>query len=956
LLLFGGATLEGDRGPVAGRSAQRRRLALMALLAVSRRPLSRDKLIGYLWEESDIDKARRLLSESVYQIRKSLGEDVIVTNGDEIRLNPAVLWSDVEEFSDALQSGDEERAVALYKGPLLDGFFISDATEFEQWLDRERDRLGRDVAAALTRLAQRAEQRLDFPAAEQWWRRLCQHDPYGTVPALGLMRVLDAAGNRADALKYARAHASRLYDDLGADPDPQVEAFARELRSALAPSTPVRIAATVSEPARIPPDPVAETSFAEPRVPPSVQPTPALIVGPGTKRWPRRVTLALVMIAIVTTVVIMTIKPGRTDTAEKGGRLTIAVLPASNPKSDPSLANDVVQLLSINLDGAGELRAIDPHRVLARIVADRAEISPEHGARLANGFAAQMFVLVRVIPAGNHVTITASLYETANPDKLPRRAQVDHQRDSLHVMVDKLSRELLGTSGLLPGGPLRSVAAVTTKSYPALKLYFQGDEHFLASRYREAVDFFKQAVAQDSNFALAHYRLSAAEEWNFDFVAARASAVRAQRLGERLPLQQRRLIAPWVALLDGRYPDAESGYSNILSTDPHDIEALAGLAEVRVHFNPVRGLRADSALPMFDRVLDELPEFGEARFHALEFAARARNQARFDSIADRFTEQNQQSLAWNAVRAFTWGTEADQGRVLAQVNRSDEEVVGLAAGRVAAHTHNFAAAARIVTRLTQSQLPDWRAAGYLFRAQLAVASNNWTAAQRDLVQANPLEQDWTRELTALYLLHPFVNAPRARLLEEIDSLKAWKPELHQPSGTFFFGVHALVRPELKLYLQGLLSAAVHDTAQAEFYRRQLAQTPPNEVREKDVEPFARSLAQSLRGHIALAKGQDSVALQALTSSSAEIRSRLEVITISPFYARAHDRFVIAALSERLGRRDQAIRWYRSFLDSFDFVYAAPAHERLTALYSAAGDTARAREHRESFSRLTRPWR
>src|SRR5262245_40051752 len=155
LLLFGGAALEGDRGPITGRGAQRRRLALLALLAVNRRGQSRDKLIGYLWEDSDTDKARRLLSESLFQLRKSLGEDAILSVGDELRLNPAVIWSDVEAFAEAQQGGDDARVVTLYKGPLLDGFFISEATEFEQWLDRERDRLGREYAAALTRLAQK---------------------------------------------------------------------------------------------------------------------------------------------------------------------------------------------------------------------------------------------------------------------------------------------------------------------------------------------------------------------------------------------------------------------------------------------------------------------------------------------------------------------------------------------------------------------------------------------------------------------------------------------------------------------------------------------------------------------------------------------------------------------------------------------------------------------------------
>ncbi|MGH9025957.1 MAG: hypothetical protein ACRDWD_07560, partial [Acidimicrobiia bacterium] len=65
LRLFGGASIEGSDGPLSGRAIQRRRLALLALLATARsRGLTRDKLVGYLWPERTADAARHLLSDS----------------------------------------------------------------------------------------------------------------------------------------------------------------------------------------------------------------------------------------------------------------------------------------------------------------------------------------------------------------------------------------------------------------------------------------------------------------------------------------------------------------------------------------------------------------------------------------------------------------------------------------------------------------------------------------------------------------------------------------------------------------------------------------------------------------------------------------------------------------------------------------------------------------------------
>ena len=58
LTVFGGLTLGLEDGLVSGAMTQRRRLALLALLAVARqRGLSRDKIMAYLWPESDAARA-----------------------------------------------------------------------------------------------------------------------------------------------------------------------------------------------------------------------------------------------------------------------------------------------------------------------------------------------------------------------------------------------------------------------------------------------------------------------------------------------------------------------------------------------------------------------------------------------------------------------------------------------------------------------------------------------------------------------------------------------------------------------------------------------------------------------------------------------------------------------------------------------------------------------------------
>src|SRR5687768_14653101 len=132
LKLLGTASIEASSGPVTGRAAQGRRLALLALLALARgRPITRDKLIALLWPESPQDRARHQLSDAVYIVRGALGDDVVGSSGDDLVLNQDAIESDVGTFEQLLDEGRLEPAVELFVGPLLDGFHLSDAPEFE---------------------------------------------------------------------------------------------------------------------------------------------------------------------------------------------------------------------------------------------------------------------------------------------------------------------------------------------------------------------------------------------------------------------------------------------------------------------------------------------------------------------------------------------------------------------------------------------------------------------------------------------------------------------------------------------------------------------------------------------------------------------------------------------------------------------------------------------------------
>jgi DNA-binding SARP family transcriptional activator len=244
LRTFGGLAACSDSGPLEGAGTQKRRLALLALVDVAgERGITRDKLLSYLWADAEAEKARGALAQALYSLRKSLGSDELFLGTNEIRLNRAVLDSDRSRFLSGVAKGELEAAVAEYAGPFLDGFFLSDAVEFEIWIDAERASLAHKYVGALQQLAARAEQAGDVHAAVAWWRKLVNVDPLNGQLALGLIRALATAGDRAGAIQHARVYERLVQQELEVPGDDDVRAFVEELKRK--PSPVVRAPSTV---------------------------------------------------------------------------------------------------------------------------------------------------------------------------------------------------------------------------------------------------------------------------------------------------------------------------------------------------------------------------------------------------------------------------------------------------------------------------------------------------------------------------------------------------------------------------------------------------------------------------------------------------------------------------------------------------------------------------------------
>ena len=222
--------VSGGQHPVSDFT-QTKRLAVLAYLAASATQVHRrDKLLPLFWPNLDQHHARAALRKSVHHIRAALGDDVLKSYGNEtLELDSELLWCDARAFEEALSGGRLVDALDFYRGDLLAGTFISDAPEFEQWLDGERAQLRQRALVAVRTLAGVAKESGDDTEVARWTRRALELDPYDEEMLRQLIAVLDQNGDNESAISCYESLVRRLAEDES-EPEKETRALIEQVR------------------------------------------------------------------------------------------------------------------------------------------------------------------------------------------------------------------------------------------------------------------------------------------------------------------------------------------------------------------------------------------------------------------------------------------------------------------------------------------------------------------------------------------------------------------------------------------------------------------------------------------------------------------------------------------------------------------------------------------------------
>src|SRR5262245_24791944 len=232
LTLFGGfrALLDNDQALGIGIKKSQALLAYLAVPLGQAHP--RDKLATLLWGDMRDAQARAGLRQTLFTLRKILGDpEPLRLVGETVALEPTLVAVDVGTFEQRVALGTRDalgEAAAIYQGDLLEGLTLQERP-FEDWLIAERVRLRELALEALARLLVQHRDAGAFDEAVQTALRLVALDPLQEPVHRALMRLYTQLGRRGAALRQYQLCVAVLQRELRAEPDDETRALYQQI-------------------------------------------------------------------------------------------------------------------------------------------------------------------------------------------------------------------------------------------------------------------------------------------------------------------------------------------------------------------------------------------------------------------------------------------------------------------------------------------------------------------------------------------------------------------------------------------------------------------------------------------------------------------------------------------------------------------------------------------------------
>jgi TolB-like protein/Tfp pilus assembly protein PilF len=424
--------------------------ALVAYLGVeSGRSHSREGLASLLWAETGDERARHNLRQALSKLNRTCAE-LVLSEGDTLRLDEECTQVDVREFERLIVSDDPselERAVALYRGDLLEGLSVPEV-EFEDWLRATRGRLRDQACAGYERLAGVLADSGRTDEAMENLRARLEMDPACETAHRALMELLAKAGRRSDALRQYQQCSESLERELGVEPSAETKAVYQSIRSA---------------------EGGGEAAAAGPRSGPS---TAGKVAGAAS-----------------------------TGVAEPP---SIAVLPFENLSSeeDAYFTDGVTEDIITALSRFGSLLVIARNSSFA--FRDRGDASIQ---QIGEELGAQFILRGSFRRAGSQIRLNVQLLDAVTGQHLWAQ-RFDRELEDVFLVQDEITETIVSTlAGRVEAARIARARRMPVERLAAYDYVLRGKD--LHHRHTpedcvEAIAMFEQAIEQDPDYAAAH--------------------------------------------------------------------------------------------------------------------------------------------------------------------------------------------------------------------------------------------------------------------------------------------------------------------------------------------------------------------------------------------------------------------------------------------------------------------
>ncbi|HEX6040969.1 MAG TPA: hypothetical protein VFZ20_23105, partial [Longimicrobium sp.] len=603
-----------------------------------------------------------------------------------------------------------------------------------------------------------------------------------------------------------------------------------------------------------------------------------------------------------------------------------------------------------------DLTTVDPFALLSYLRATGdGGTGLEAGRAAADRFRAGRFILGTVVEAGGTLHLSAAVYG-ADGRRLARAEAAEVREDSLFGAVDALVRTLVAQGMNTAPEQLDRTAALTTASLPALKAYLAGERAFRTGEFARAADEFARAVAGDSAFAVASYRLSVAQDWAAE--DGSAAAARAQRMSHRLPTAEQSLLRARLAFRTGNAATAEALLRALVRTRPDNVEAWNDLGEVLHHRAMWQGRTMTEAHAAWEQVLALDPANVSARVHLAHIAALQGRAGEVDALVRDLAARSPGHEALQrlrTLRAFARGDAAGQEAVVRALRAqrphgpNDLPAWG-AAWRTADFLEDPEAGYRIAGVLVEpGRDAQSRLVGHAARAHMQMARGRWRDARAQADSAAAVDPAYAARTWAFLAAFAPAELPRDEYARAYRRLAATPLPAARGTGGPVDEERGRFPAARHAYLLGALALRMGDTAEAVRRARALDALADTTTAGR----FADHLRHQLRARMLSAAGDTKGALRMVEQGWPAPVPALFVKDDS--YSTVAERYFRAQLLARAGREREALAWFGSLTEDISrgIVFPVAAEMEEGRVLERMG---RRREAAEHFARFAHRWR